>query len=61
VFRLEQALLKTLEQHGVTGHRVRGEPGSTSGPTTRPATPPGSRPTIPPRSSTASPRSRRSA
>ena len=27
VFRLEQALLKTLEQHGVTGHRVRGEPG----------------------------------
>ena len=27
VFRLEQALLKTLEVHGVTGHRVRGEPG----------------------------------
>ena len=27
VFRLEQALLKTLESHGVTGHRVRGEPG----------------------------------
>jgi lipoyl(octanoyl) transferase len=27
VFRLEQALLKTLAQHGVTGHRVRGEPG----------------------------------
>jgi lipoyl(octanoyl) transferase len=27
VFRLEQALLKTLEAHGVTGHRVRGEPG----------------------------------
>ena len=27
VFRLEQALLKTLEQHSVTGHRVRGEPG----------------------------------
>ncbi len=27
VFRLEQALLKTLETHGVTGHRVRGEPG----------------------------------
>jgi lipoyl(octanoyl) transferase len=27
VFRLEQALLKTLELHGVTGHRVRGEPG----------------------------------
>src|SRR4249920_3279959 len=23
VFRLEQALLKTLESHGVTGHRVR--------------------------------------
>ncbi|MCE9657152.1 MAG: lipoyl(octanoyl) transferase LipB [Burkholderiales bacterium] len=27
VFRLEQALLKTLEVHGATGHRVRGEPG----------------------------------
>ena len=27
VFRLEQALLKTLEAHGITGHRVRGEPG----------------------------------
>ena len=27
VFRLEQALLKTLEARGVTGHRVRGEPG----------------------------------
>ena len=27
VFRLEQALLKTLEVHGVSGHRVRGEPG----------------------------------
>lgn len=27
VFRLEQALLKTLEHHGITGHRVRGEPG----------------------------------
>jgi lipoyl(octanoyl) transferase len=27
VFRLEQALLKTLESVGVTGHRVRGEPG----------------------------------
>ena len=27
VFRLEQALLKTLAVHGVTGHRVRGEPG----------------------------------
>jgi lipoyl(octanoyl) transferase len=27
VFRLEQALLKTLATHGVTGHRVRGEPG----------------------------------
>jgi len=27
VFRLEQALLKTLEAYGVTGHRVRGEPG----------------------------------
>ena len=27
VFRLEQALLKTLEIRGVTGHRVRGEPG----------------------------------
>jgi lipoyl(octanoyl) transferase len=27
VFRLEQALLKTLEVNGVTGHRVRGEPG----------------------------------
>ncbi|MEO5844996.1 MAG: lipoyl(octanoyl) transferase LipB [Caldimonas sp.] len=27
VFRLEQALLKTLEVRGVSGHRVRGEPG----------------------------------
>lgn len=27
VFRLEQALLKTLEAYGVSGHRVRGEPG----------------------------------
>lgn len=27
VFRLEQALLRTLESVGVTGHRVRGEPG----------------------------------
>jgi lipoyl(octanoyl) transferase len=27
VFRLERALLRTLEGHGVTGHRVRGEPG----------------------------------
>ena len=27
VFRLEQALLKTLEHYAVTGHRVRGEPG----------------------------------
>ena len=27
VFRLEQALLKTLKAYGVTGHRVRGEPG----------------------------------
>ena len=27
MFRLEQALLKTLETFGVTGHRVRGEPG----------------------------------
>ena len=27
VFRLEQALLKTIESFGVTGHRVRGEPG----------------------------------
>jgi lipoyl(octanoyl) transferase len=27
VFRLEQALLKTLETFAVTGHRVRGEPG----------------------------------
>lgn len=27
VFRLEQALLRTLEIQGVTGHRVRGEPG----------------------------------
>jgi lipoyl(octanoyl) transferase len=27
VFRLEQALLQTLEVHGVTGHRVLGEPG----------------------------------
>jgi lipoyl(octanoyl) transferase len=27
VFRLEQSVLKTLEHHGVTGHRVRGEPG----------------------------------
>ena len=27
VFRLEQALLRTLEAQGITGHRVRGEPG----------------------------------
>ena len=27
VFRIEQALLKTLEQFGVTGHRVAGAPG----------------------------------
>ncbi len=27
VFRLEQSILKTLEAVGVTGHRVRGEPG----------------------------------
>ncbi|HEX2540458.1 MAG TPA: lipoyl(octanoyl) transferase LipB [Caldimonas sp.] len=27
VFRLEQAVLKTLETFAVTGHRVRGEPG----------------------------------
>jgi lipoyl(octanoyl) transferase len=27
VFRLEQSLLKTIETFGVTGHRVRGEPG----------------------------------
>ncbi len=27
VFRLEQALLATLEAYGVSGHRVRGEPG----------------------------------
>ncbi|MEO6364142.1 MAG: lipoyl(octanoyl) transferase LipB [Caldimonas sp.] len=27
VFRLERALLKTLQAYGVTGHRVRGEPG----------------------------------
>ena len=27
VFRLEQALLKTLAAYDVTGHRVRGEPG----------------------------------
>jgi lipoyl(octanoyl) transferase len=27
VFRLEQALLKTLEAYGVSGHRVRDEPG----------------------------------
>ncbi len=27
VFRLERSLLQTLEAHGVTGHRVRGEPG----------------------------------
>lgn len=27
VFRLEQALLKTLESYGVTGHRVLGAPG----------------------------------
>jgi lipoyl(octanoyl) transferase len=27
VFALEQAVLKTLERYGVTGHRVRGEPG----------------------------------
>ncbi len=27
VFRLEQAVIKTLEAHGVTGHRVPGAPG----------------------------------
>lgn len=27
VYRLEQSVLKTLEAFGVTGHRVRGEPG----------------------------------
>jgi lipoyl(octanoyl) transferase len=27
VFRLEQAVLKVLEEHGVTGHRVAGAPG----------------------------------
>lgn len=27
VFKLEQAVLKTLEHYGVSGHRVRGEPG----------------------------------
>jgi lipoyl(octanoyl) transferase len=27
VFRLEQALLNTVETYGVSGHRVRGEPG----------------------------------
>ncbi len=27
VFRLEQALLKTIETYGVTGHRVLGAPG----------------------------------
>jgi lipoyl(octanoyl) transferase len=27
VFRLEQSLIRTLEAFGVTGHRVRGEPG----------------------------------
>jgi lipoyl(octanoyl) transferase len=27
VYRLEQALIKTLEQYGVTGHRVRSAPG----------------------------------
>ena len=27
VFRLEHAVLKTLERDGVTGHRVRGAPG----------------------------------
>jgi lipoyl(octanoyl) transferase len=27
VFRLENAVLRTLERHGVTGHRVRGAPG----------------------------------
>ena len=27
VFRLEQALMKTLQAYGVTGHRVPGEPG----------------------------------
>lgn len=27
VFRIEQAVLKTLEGYGVTGHRVRGAPG----------------------------------
>jgi lipoyl(octanoyl) transferase len=27
VFRIEQAVIKTLESHGVTGHRVAGAPG----------------------------------
>ena len=27
VYRIEQAVIKTLESHGVTGHRVRGAPG----------------------------------
>ena len=27
VYRLEQAVIKTLEQYGVTGHRVQGAPG----------------------------------
>ena len=27
VYRIEQAAIKTLESHGVTGHRVRGAPG----------------------------------
>ncbi len=39
VYRLEQALLKTLEGFGVTGHRVAGAPASTCGSTTRSAMP----------------------
>jgi len=50
VFRLEQALIKTLETFAVTGHRVRGEPGvyvcleAPSGHAVLPVPPPGGDP-----------------
>jgi lipoyl(octanoyl) transferase len=50
VFRLEQALIRTLETFAVTGHRVRGEPGvyvrldAPSGHAVLPAPPPGGDP-----------------
>jgi len=50
VFRLEQALIKTLDTFAVTGHRVRGEPGvyvcfeAPSGHAVLPVPPPGGDP-----------------